>query len=374
MTASFKIGRIFGVQIGIHVSWLIIAFIVTYMLAVLQFPGAYPGWEPALYWIVGAVTALLFFVSVLIHELSHAVVAKRFGVEVRDITLFIFGGAAHLESDASRPRDEALISVVGPLSSLVIGGLLWLMSGLVGQPQLAALVDWLAYINVALAVFNLIPAFPMDGGRILRALLWAIRGDSFRATRTAAGVGRLFGYALIAFGVLTALLGGNALGTGLWIALIGWFLSNAAESTVAQMTLERSLRGVRVREVMDDTPPSVSPNTTVNDLVHEHLLRGNGRSFLVVQDENILAGVVTLTDVQRVAREAWDETRVTDIMTRFADLATIRPDDPLEKALKTLREREVGQLPVVQQGREAIGLLTRSGVLRLIDTRLKLGI
>ena len=373
MSASLKIGRIFGIQIGIHVSWLIIAFLMTYSLAVFQFPEIYPRWSSQAYWIVGAATALLFFVSVLVHEVSHAVVAQRFGIQVRDITLFIFGGAAHIESEAKRPRDEALIAAVGPVSSLVLGGLLAVAGSVIGQPQIAALVNWLAYVNIALAIFNLIPGFPMDGGRILRALLWAIRGDSFKATRTAAFVGRSFGYLLIAFGVITALEGSGLLG-GLWLALIGWFLSNAAESTVTQMTLERSLRGVRVHEVMDGTPPSVGPNTTVSELVHEHLLRGDGRSFLVTQDEKILAGVVTLTDVQRVPREAWETTRVTDIMTRFTDLATVRPDDPLEKALKVLQEREVGQLPVVQQGREAIGLLTRSGILRLIDTRLKLGI
>ncbi|MFN2483362.1 MAG: M50 family metallopeptidase, partial [Candidatus Limnocylindria bacterium] len=374
MSASLKIGRVFGIQIGIHFSWLIIAFLVTYSLAVVQFPETYPGWTSEQYWIVGVATAVLFFVSVLVHEVSHALMAQRFGVRVRDITLFMFGGAAHIESEAKRPRDEALIAAVGPLSSLVLGGLLMLASGAIAQPQISALVAWLGGINIALALFNLIPGFPMDGGRILRAVLWAIRGDSFKATRTASFVGRSFGYLLIAFGVITALEGSGGLFGGLWLALIGWFLSNAAESTVAQMTLERSLRGVRVREVMDDTPPAVGPNTTVAELVHEHLLRGDGRSFLVTQDENILAGVVTLTDVQRVPRDAWESTRVTDIMTRFTELATVRPDDPLEKALKVLQEREVGQLPVVQQGREAIGLLTRSGILRLIDTRLKLGI
>ena len=371
MRPSFNIGRLFGIQIGTHASWLVIALLLSYWLAVLQFPSMYRGWDVEQYWIVGAVTSILFFVSVLVHEISHALVAQRFGVKVRDITLFIFGGAAHLESEAQRPRDEALIAAVGPLSSLVIGVVRAVMSGAIAQPQVRALVDWLAYINIALAIFNLIPGFPMDGGRILRAILWAVRGDSFRATRTAAAIGRGFGYVLMALGVFTALQGNVG---GLWTALIGWFLSSAAESTVTQMTLERSLHGVRVREVMDDTPPSVSPNTTVADLVHEHLMRGDGRSFLVVQDENILAGVVTLTDVQRVPREAWETTRVTDIMTRFTDLATVRPDDPVEKALKVLQEREVGQLPVIQQGREAIGLLTRSGILRLIDTRLKLGI
>lgn len=374
MGPSLRIGRIFGIEIGLHISWLIIAFLVTYSLAAVQFPGTYAGWDPALYWVVGGVTSLLFFASVVAHELSHALVARRFGVNVKNITLFIFGGAAHLESDAKRPRDEALIAGVGPLTSLLLGLVLAGVALVVDQPQIDALVSWLAGINIALAVFNLIPGFPMDGGRILRAILWAIRGDAFKATQSAALVGRGFGYLLIAFGVFTALQGGDGFVGGLWLALIGWFLSNAAESAVAQMTLQRSIRGVRVHEVMDDTPPSVNPNLTVGQLVHEHMTRGDGRSFLVRHDDGILAGIVTLTDVQRVPRDAWDTTRVTDIMTRFGELATVRPGDSLEKALNVLQEKEVGQLPVIEQGREAVGLLTRSGILRLIDTRLKLGL
>lgn len=371
MGPSFRLGRLFGIEIGLHVSWLIIAFVLTYSLAAVYFPSTYRGWDRGVYWVVGGATAVLFFTSVVAHELSHALVARRFGVGVKNITLFVFGGAAHLESDARRPRDEALIAGVGPLTSLVIGAVLLLIGPLVAQPQLHALVDWLGGINIALGVFNLIPGFPMDGGRILRAIVWGIRGDAFQATRIAANIGRAFGYLLIAFGVFTAL--NRDLG-GLWLALIGWFLSNAAESAVAQMSLQRSIRGVRVREVMDGTPPTVSPNLTVAELVNDHLMRGTGRSFLVCHEDGILAGVVTLTDVQRTPREAWETTRVTDIMTRFGNLVIVRPDDPLEKALTVLQEREVGQLPVVEQGREAVGLLTRSGILRLIDTRLKLGL
>ena len=371
MGPSLRIGRVFGIDIALHISWLIIAFIVTYALSVFEFPSTHRGWDPGLYWVVGAVSALLFFASVLAHEISHALVARRFGVKVKNITLFIFGGAAHLESDARRPRDEALIAGVGPLTSLVVGAIFAALALVITQPQLNAIAGWLAFINTSLAVFNLLPGVPMDGGRILRALLWTIRGDAFKATQSAAFVGRAFGYLFIAFGVFVA-LDGNA--NGLWLALIGWFISNAAESAVAQMALQRSIRGVRVREVMDDTPPSVNPNLTVAQLVHEHLTRGEGRSFLVRHDDGILAGIVTLTDVQRVPREGWETTRVTDIMTRFQELATVKPGDSLEKALTVLQEREVGQLPVVEQGREAVGLLTRTGILRLIDTRLKLGL
>lgn len=374
MGQSIGIGRIFGVRIGLHPSWFVIALIVTYSMAVGELPADYPGWGDALYWVVGAVISLLFFASVLAHELSHALVARRFGLRVRDITLFIFGGAASLEGDAERPRDEALIAVAGPLTSLAIGAALWGIDVAIGQPQVAAIIGWLGFINLTLGLFNLIPAFPMDGGRILRAILWRIRGDRLAATRNAAAVGRGFGYLLIVAGVFL-LFGGRQLFAGVWLALIGWFLSNAAEATVAQMSIERSLRGIKVREVMESDPPSVSPNETVADLVNDRLIRGEHRSFLVRHDDGGLAGIVTLSDVRRMPRENWEAGRVTDIMTRYADLATIGPDGEVEAALKLLQEREVNQLPVVEDaGRTVVGLLTRAGILRLIEARMRLGV
>jgi Zn-dependent protease/CBS domain-containing protein len=368
---SLRVARLLGVDINIHVSWLFIALLVTYMLAAVQFPFLYPGWSTAEYWAVAGVTAFLFFASVLAHELSHAVVARRMGLSVQRITLFIFGGAAELESEPARPRDEALIAVAGPATSLLIGGGLGLAYMVVSQPQLAALLGWLGFINVALAVFNLIPGYPMDGGRILRALIWRIRKDHLAATRNAALVGRLFGYGLVGWGIFWVIQLNLA---GLWLALIGWFLATTASASVAQVSLEHSLRGVKVRDVMDDAPPSVSPNVRVADLVSDHLLRGEDRSFLVRHDDGGLAGIVTLTVVRRLARDEWDGARVTDIMTRYADLLTVTPEDDVELALRRIHERNVGQLPVVVETRDAVGLVTRASILRLIDTRLKLGV
>ena len=374
MGQSIRIGRIFGVQIGLHPSWFVIALIVTYTMAAVELPGTYKGWGEGLYWIVGAVISLLFFASVLAHELSHAVVARRFGLKVRDITLFIFGGAATLEGEPKQPRDEALIAAAGPLTSLAIGAVLFGIDVLVDQQEILAIVGWLGFINITLGLFNLIPGFPMDGGRILHALLWKIRGDRSVATRNAAGVGRLFGYLLIAGGIFLIFQGAN-LFTGVWLALIGWFLSNAAESAVAQVSVEHALKGIKVSEVMESDPPSVTPNESVADLVNERLIRGGHRSFLVRHDDGGLAGIVTLSDVRRMPRENWEAARVTDIMTRYADLATIGPDAELEAALKLLQEREVNQLPVVtDEGRTVVGLLTRAGILRLIEARMRLGV
>ena len=375
MGPSIHIGRIFGVQIGLHPSWFVIALLVTYTVAAGQLPAAYPNWDPALYWIVGALIALLFFGSVLAHELSHALVARRFGLKVKEITLFIFGGAATLEGETKRPLDEALIAGVGPVTSLVIGALLLGIDAVIKQPQLAAITGWLGFINLTLGFFNLIPGFPMDGGRILHAVLWKLRGDRSVATRNAAGVGRLFGYLLIAGGVFLIFQGSDLLFTGVWFALIGWFLSNAAESTIAQVSVEHALRGIKVREVMENDPPSIAPNESVAHLVNERLIRGEHRSFLVRHDDGGLAGIVTLSDVRRMPRENWENARVTDIMTRYADLATIGPDAGLEAALKLLQEREVNQLPVVtDEGRTVVGLLTRAGILRLIEARMRLGV
>lgn len=369
---SFSIGSVMGIRIALHPTWLVIAFLVTYALAVGDLPIRFPGWPGPAYFAVGAAVAALFFASVLAHELSHAVLARRFGIQVKDITLFIFGGAASLEGDAKTPGQEAMIALAGPLCSLVLGGLLIGASLVIDQPHIGAIASWLGVINVSLAIFNLIPAFPMDGGRVLRALLWRFRGDQFGATRGAAVVGRLFGYLLIAVGVWWAFTGDLS---GLWLALIGWFLSNAAGASVVQMSVQRSLAGVKVRDVMEAEPASVSPNETVADLVNERLIRGDSRSFLVRHDDGGLAGIVTLSDVRQVAREDWPAARVTDIMTRYNDLARVGPDDELQGALELLQEREVNQLPVVEEdGRTVVGLLTRAGILRLVDTRLKLGV
>jgi Zn-dependent protease/CBS domain-containing protein len=373
-SSGWKIGRVAGIDLAIHPSWLVIAFLLTFSLADAFFPRVIPGWTAGQYWLLGAGTAVLFFGSVLAHELSHAVVARRLGLKVGGITLFIFGGATTIETESASARDEALIALAGPITSLVIGGLLLVTGALVPQAQIQALVGWLGVINIALGAFNLVPGYPMDGGRVLRAILWRLRGDRLLATRQAAMVGRLIGYLMVAGGIFWALRSRD-IGSGLWLALVGWFLATAAEATLQQAGVERSLSGVRVRDAMDISPAAVSPNESVADLVSERMLRGDDRSFLVRHEDGGLAGVVTLGDVRRLPREAWADRRVTDIMTRYSDLATIGPDEPLAEALRLIQEREVGQLPVIgDEARQPLGLVTRRGILRLIDARMKLGL
>ncbi len=374
MGSGWRVGRIAGVDLAIHPSWLVIAFLLTFSLADAFFPRLIPGWSTGQYWLLGAGTALLFFASVLLHEFAHAIVARRLGLKVSGITLFIFGGATSIESDSRSARDEALISVAGPAASLALGGALFGIGAIVPQPEVQALAGWLGFINVVLGAFNLVPGYPMDGGRLLRAILWRLRGDPLLATRHAAIVGRVIGYLMVAGGIYWSLRSRD-IGSGLWLALVGWFLATAAEATVQQTGVERSLSGVRVRDAMDMTPAAVSPNESVADLVSEHMLRGDERSFLVRHDDGGLAGVVTLGDVRRLPRDAWSGARVTDIMTRFGDLATIGPDAPLVDALRLIQEREVGQLPVIGEAqREPLGLVTRRGILRHIEARMKLGV
>lgn len=374
MGAGWHIGRVAGIELRVHPSWLVIAFLIVYSLAVAQLPRQSPGWSTGQYWIVAAATGALFFASVLVHELSHALVARRFGLRVSSIQLFIFGGATTLETDSRGPREEAVIAVAGPLSSLVLGVGFLALDLVIDQVQLATLVAWLGVVNIALGIFNLIPGFPMDGGRVLRAVLWRLRGDRLVATRNAATVGRILAYLMIAAGVLIAFQPAGVF-SGLWLVLIGWFLSSAAEATSSEARIETRLQGITVRDAMDAAPPVVSPNETVAELVQDRILHGEVRSYLVEHPDGGLAGIVTLSDVGRVAQADWPTARVTDIMTRFADLVTIRPDAPLVDALRSLEERSVGQLPVIEQdARKPIGMVTRRGILRLLEARIKLGV
>ena len=374
MGSGWKIARVAGIDLAVHPSWLVIAFLLTFSLADAFFPRLIPGWTAGQYWLLGAGTAFLFFASVQAHEFSHAIVARRLGLKVAGITLFIFGGATTIETDSRSARDEALIALAGPIASLAIGGLLLALGAVLPQPEIRALVGWLGVINIVLGAFNLVPGYPMDGGRVLRAILWRASGDPLTATRHAAIVGRVVGYLMVAGGIYWALRSRD-IGSGLWLALVGWFLATAAEATLQQAGVERSLTGIRVRDAMDVTPPAISPNESVADLVSERMLRGDDRSFLVQHPDGGLAGMVTLGDVRRLPRESWADRRVTDIMTRFGDLATIGPDAPLVDALRLIQEREVGQLPVIgEEARQPLGLVTRTGILRLIEARMKLGV
>ncbi|HLI27252.1 MAG TPA: site-2 protease family protein [Chloroflexota bacterium] len=367
MHSSIQLGRIAGIPVGIHYTWLVAFALVAWSLAAGFFPLNYPGWAPLAYWVTGVVAALGLFGCVLLHELSHSLVARARGHGVHSITLFIFGGVSNIAEESENPADEFWISVVGPLTSFALAVLAWLLTRLVALPNtpLGALLAYLAVINLMLGVFNLLPGFPLDGGRVLRSLLWATTGSLYRATQVASYVGQGFGFLLIFWG-LWQLLSGNFLG-GLWIAFIGWFLNGAAETVRQQQVLKERLQGVRVAELMNPRPPIASPALSVQDFVCTHVMREGHRALLVEDEAGRLLGIVSITDAREVPQAQWATTPVGAIMTRVP-LKTVAPDTALADALQLLVEHGLNQLPVLAAGR-AVGLLSRADIIRYLQLR-----
>jgi Zn-dependent protease len=370
MQGSLKLGRLGGIEIGVHYSWLFAFALIAWSLAVGYYPAHYRDWTPSTYWLLGTLSALGLFASVLIHELSHSFVALARGHGVRGITLFIFGGVSQLEGEPEAPRDEFLISLVGPLTSFALAGVFWAATRLLaaGDSPLGGMLAYLTVINLLLGGFNLLPGFPLDGGRILRSAIWGATGDAARATRIASYVGQGFGFLFIFLGV-SQVLRGNFLG-GLWIAFIGWFLNGAAESVRQERALREGLQGVRVGDVMNRELPVASPRMTVEELVLEHVLRRGQRALLVLEDGR-LAGIVSITDAKEVPPAAWATTPVAAVMTR-PPLKTVSATIHLDEALRLLVDGSLNQLPVVERDRP-VGLLGRADVLRFLQLRATLG-
>ncbi|MCL7452018.1 MAG: site-2 protease family protein [Anaerolineae bacterium] len=371
MEASVKLGRILGIPVGLHTSWFLVFGLVTWSLAVGYFPAEHPSLSTVAYWGLGAVTSLLFFGSVLVHELSHSVVALRHEMPVRGITLFIFGGVAQIGREPPDARAEFRIAIAGPLASLTLGlgfGGLWLLDQAV--PYLAAPSLWLMRINLLLAAFNMIPGFPLDGGRVLRAIVWHFTGDFHKATRVATFAGQLTAFGFIGVGLLT-MLSGNFF-NGLWLAFIGWFLQNAAASSYAQANLQQSLRGVTVSQVMTRDCPLVPGGMSLAELIDEQILTGGRRCFFVADDDRP-RGLLTLTDVSRVPKADRWQTSVEQVMKPWAHTVRVQPDTPLMAALQAMDDANVNQVPVVQND-EMVGMLSREQLLRYVRARAELGL
>ena len=372
MESSFIIARIRGIPIGVHYTWSIAIVMITWSLAVGYFPSSYPGWARPTYWVVGAASALLLFISVLLHELCHSIVAQARGLAVNSITLFIFGGVSNIARESEDPQDEFLIAVVGPLSSLVLAGVFWLTLQAIPNDTgpLGALLGYLALVNTMLAVFNILPGFPLDGGRVLRAILWGATGSMVRGTVIASVVGQVLAFAFIGYGLLL-IFEGTVL-SGLWIGFIGWFLNSAAEATRRQVQVEEGFRGVKVSQVMSPDPPSISPALSVRELVEEFILRRGLRALPVAQDGRIV-GLVTLTDVKKLPEPDWSNNSVGAIMTH-EPLRSVGPETPVVKALELLVTQDINQLVVVDVDGTLLGILSRSDVMRFLQMRGELGI
>lgn len=364
LSGSFKVGRIAGIEIGIHYTWILAFILIAWSLAAGFFPRSFPDWGQTTYWITGIVAALLLFISVLAHELAHSLVARARGMAVRNITLFIFGGVSNIASEAERPKDELAMTIVGPLTSLALAAIFWGLRQVVGEAEspLSATLGYLALINALLAGFNLLPGFPLDGGRVLRSILWSTTGSLSRATSIAATVGQILAWLFIGFGVFQ-LLGGNFLG-GLWIAFIGWFLNGAAETSRGEITVREHLRGVQVGDIMDLEPEIVSSQTKVEEVVREVFLHG-GRRAAAVCHEDRLVGIVTLADVKELPQEEWANTPVEKIMTG-EPFHSVGIHDDLSSALRLLGKNDLNQIPVLQDGRLK-GLLSRADIIRYLQ-------
>jgi Zn-dependent protease/CBS domain-containing protein len=370
MDGSFQVMRLAGVPIRLHYTWLLAVGLVAWSLASGFFPSSYPGWEPSRYWIAGAAAALLLFLSVLVHELSHAAVARGRGFGVRGITLFVFGGVAEVEGEAERPLDEFLIAIVGPITSFAIAALAWLLARAVPDDtsMAHAIASYLAVANLILGLFNLVPGFPLDGGRVLRALVWALSGSLRTATNVASYTGQAIALGLVAWGVWR-MVGGDLFG-GMWTAFIGWFLNGAAEQTRRGFAAQQSFQGVRVADVMAPDPPFLAPDTPLDVFVHEHVIR-QARRALPVADGSRLVGIVSVADAQKVPADAWATTPISAVMTAD-DLAVVSPADPATKALEIMATRDLHQLLVVDRA-VLVGLITRAGLLQYLALKENLG-
>lgn len=371
MAGSIRLFKIAGISIDINFSWIIILVLLTWSLAIGWFSVLYPGWSTATYWLVSLISALLLFVSVLLHELAHSLVARMRGVSVKSITLFIFGGVSNIEQEPTSPGIEFQIAFVGPLVSLLIGGIAYLLSlPLRGvNSPLTAILSYLAVTNVLLGLFNLIPGFPLDGGRVLRSIIWKATGSLQRATRVATILGQVIAYLFIFWGIWQ-FFGGNVL-NGIWIGFIGWFLLLSAQSANSQSMLQSMLRGVTVGEVMNPSPITVPANSSLQELVDNYFLPRGLRSALVIQDDQ-LAGLITLSDIRHVPREQWGLVPVSHVMIPLDRLHVVSPQQNLNDVLPLMVSRDVNQLPVVQNGR-LVGVLSRDEIMRYLEVRRSLG-
>jgi Zn-dependent protease/CBS domain-containing protein len=375
MHSQIKLGRIAGIQIGLHYSWFIIALLIAFSLA-SHFHAVRPEWNVVLVWTCAIVTSIFFFVVLLLHELAHSIVAKSRGLRVRAITLFALGGVSQIESEAADAKSEFWIAIVGPLTSLLIGLLLVggvrLSGGFRGaEPAnpIVAVALWLGYINIALAFFNMIPGYPLDGGRVLRAVLWWITKNAERSTRWASQIGQVVAFFFILSGLFRFLVGANF--GGLWMAFIGWFLLDAARSSYVQVGLTSELRDQLVRDIMQRDCGTVESYISLRDFVDQYLLHSGSRCFVVKQDDHV-AGIVTADDIRSVRREDWDRTSVQSIMRPVAQVPTVAPEMPALKALEMMSRDNLNLLAVVSNG-QLQGIFSRGQVLRFLQLHAGVG-
>jgi len=361
---------VFGIKIRLDLSWFVVAVLITWSLAVDFFPRTYEGLAPSAYWVMGAAGALLLFASVVAHELSHALVARRFGVEMRGITLFLFGGVAEMADEPPSPKAEFWVAIAGPIASLVLGGLFFVAAGaLTLPPEVAGVLAYLATINVLLAVFNLVPAFPLDGGRILRSVLWRWK-DSLRwATRVTSAIGAGFGFVLIGLGVVLLVTTRDFV-SAMWLAVLGLFLRGAARMSYQQLLLRRVLEGEPVSRFMKPEPITVPRHISVAELVEEYVYRHHHKLYPVV-DDGRLVGCVTTRQIRELPREEWETTSVGALASGCSPENSVPPDADAMAALSRMSRTRASRLLVVD-GERLVGILTLKDLLEFFSLKIEL--
>jgi Zn-dependent protease len=365
---SLNIGRIFGIPIGLDYTWFLIFILVTTLLATSYFPSEFQNWPAGLYWVVGGATSILFFASVLLHELGHSVVALHYKIPVRSITLFIFGGIAQIASEPPFAMAEFWIALAGPLVNFLLVIILTLLETVfAGSAALLGMAKYLTYINLSLGLFNLVPGFPLDGGRVFRAIIWGLVHDFRRATQVAVLVGRGFAFLFILFGLFQVFTGNVS--NGLWIAFVGWFLENAALSQVQHLTIQDLLTGHKVEEAMGRNFTIVPADITLQKLADDHVL-GLGRSFFIVQANDQAVGLLTLQGISELPRSEWPSIKSSDVMVPAAKMHSVQMGIEIADALTIMDQAGINQLPVMS-GEQVSGILSRENVINFLRSRQK---
>jgi Zn-dependent protease len=371
---SLKIGRVLGIDIQIHWSWLFIFALLIWSLATGLFKEIGDDWSAGERWAAAGLATFFFFMSVLLHELSHSVVAKRLGMTVSSITLFLFGGVSALTEEPKTARDEFRIAIAGPATSFIIAAITGIAFGVflyLGEESSfpGAILGYLAFINLAVGIFNMLPGYPLDGGRVLRSALWARNRNVIKSTRSAATAGKYISFGLFALGGLSILFGGFV--QGMWFVIIGWFLSNSSEQAYEQVLLKNTLEGTKVRDVVTHAYSDAPPDLTVQQLIDQHILGQGARAVPVVVAGDLL-GLVTMSDIRAIPPDQWQTTSVFRAMTPRERLHVVSPEDDITKAMEIMATYNVHQLPVIDSSRTFIGFITRADILRLIHVRTEL--
>lgn len=371
--SSIKLFKLFGIEIRLDFSWFIIFALFAYYFGFSYFPSVLPDANAGVIAIITLITVILFFTSVLIHELSHSLVAKSKGTPVERITLFLFGGMAQIEKEPETPMNEFIMAIAGPAASFalaIIFGFIWFVSGryeFIMEPA-----RYLTLINIVLGIFNLLPGFPLDGGRVLRSIVWRVTGNLQRATFIASTAGRVLGFMIIAAGIVF-IFTGNFL-NGVWLAFIGWFLQSSAHMGYRQLIFETNIKGIKVRDVMNDDLVLVDKNLTLQEIVDEYFMHYRFGRFPVIEGEgrsSRFIGVISLHDIKAIDRERWDEVRVGDIVKAVTEHETVNMSAEISDAIKKMSKHRLGHL-VIMSGEGLKGIITKSDVMRFIQIRSEL--